>query len=418
MHRVGGSTQVFVVPANTSVSHAVVRTQAPLGYREHMPSLAPHIALVPPSGIRRIFNLALHLDGITSLAIGEPDVPVAPHIAAAAKQAWDDDETNYTDNGGLLPLRTAIVQKLARENSMRVDVERVWVTVGATQGLHQAMHLLLSPGDEVLVPDPGYTTFTMTAHMISAVPVPYALRVENEFLPDIDDLERLITPRTRVLIVNSPSNPLGTVIPEAVLRTLLDFAKRHDLWVISDEVYEYFTWAEPHVSMASLDQDGRVFTAFSLSKTYAMTGIRVGYLVTPPGLADTMRTVQEAAISCVDTPAQYAAIAALTGDHSAVVAAREHYRENIDLATSILDKRGIRYLQPNGAFYLWIDVSHATGGDVASWAETFLVYNRVAVAPGSAFGRSGEGWIRICLAASAEDIVVGLGKLPAPAITM
>ena len=383
-----------------------------------MPFLAPHIPLVPASGIRRIFNLALQLDGITSLAVGEPDVPVAPHIAAAAKQAWDDDETNYTDNGGIPALRAAIVEKLARENSIRVDVEQVWVTVGASQGLHQAMHLLLAAGDEVLVPDPGYTTLTMSARMIDATPVPYSLKPENGFLPTIEELERLVTDRTRVLIVNSPSNPLGTVIPKANLQELLDFARRHDLWVISDEVYEYFTWAEPHVSIASLDRDGRVFTAFSLSKTYAMTGIRVGYLVTPPGLAETMRTVQEASISCVDTPAQYAAIAAITGDHSHVVAAREHYRENIVLATELLDKRGIRYLQPNGAFYLWIDVSHATGGDVASWAETFLVYNRVAVAPGSAFGRSGEGWIRICLAASADDIVTGLSRLPAPAVTL
>jgi aspartate aminotransferase len=382
-----------------------------------MPFLAPHIPLVPASGIRRIFNLALQLDGITSLAVGEPDVPVAPHIAAAAKQAWDDDETNYTDNGGIPALRAAIVEKLARENSIRVDVEQVWVTVGASQGLHQAMHLLLAAGDEVLVPDPGYTTFTMTARMLNATPLPYSLRPENDFLPTIDELERLVTERTKVIIVNSPSNPLGTVIPKDTLQEILDFAQRHDLWVISDEVYEYFTWAEPHVSMASLDRDGRVFTAFSLSKTYAMTGIRVGYLVTPPGLAETMRTVQEASISCVDTPAQYAAIAAITGDHSHVVAAREHYRENITLATEILDRRGIRYLQPNGAFYLWIDVSHATGGDVATWAETFLVYNRVAVAPGSAFGRSGEGWIRVCLAASADDIVTGLGRLPAPAVT-
>ena len=382
-----------------------------------MPFLAPHIPLVPASGIRRIFNLALQLDGITSLAVGEPDVPVAPHIAGAAKQAWDDDETNYTDNGGIPALRAAIVEKLARENSIRVDVEQVWVTVGASQGLHQAMHLLLAAGDEVLVPDPGYTTFTMTARMLNATPLPYSLRPENDFLPTIDELERLVTERTKVIIVNSPSNPLGTVIPKDTLQEILDFAQRHDLWVISDEVYEYFTWAEPHVSMASLDRDGRVFTAFSLSKTYAMTGIRVGYLVTPPGLAETMRTVQEASISCVDTPAQYAAIAAITGDHSHVVAAREHYRENITLATEILDRRGIRYLQPNGAFYLWIDVSHATGGDVATWAETFLVYNRVAVAPGSAFGRSGEGWIRVCLAASADDIVTGLGRLPAPAVT-
>ena len=382
-----------------------------------MPSLAPHIPLVPASGIRRIFNLALQLEGITSLAVGEPDVPIAPHIAAAAKQAWDDDHTNYTDNGGLPALRSAIVAKLARENSMRIELEQVWVTVGATQGIHQAMHLLLEAGNEVLVPDPGYTTFTMTARMLNAIPVPYSLRPDNGFLPSIEELDNLVTEKTRVIIINSPSNPLGTVLPEPVLRELLDFAKRHDLWIISDEVYEYFTWAEPHVSIASLDKDGRVFSAFSLSKTYAMTGIRVGYLVTPPGMADIMRTVQEASISCVDTPAQYAAIAAITGDHTQVAEAREHYRENIKLATEILDKRGINYLPPNGAFYLWVEVAHASHGDVAAWAESFLVYQRVAVAPGSAFGRSGEGWIRVCLAASAEDIVTGLGRLPAPAVT-
>ena len=383
-----------------------------------MPSLAPHIESVPPSGIRRVYEIANQLEGVNYLVVGEPDVPVAPHISAAAKRAWDADETNYTANAGIPELRAAIVDKLARENDLIVDTEQVVVTVGATQALHQVMGLTLAAGDEVLVPDPGYTTFTMSARMIDATPVPYSLKPENGFLPTIEELERLVTDRTRVLIVNSPSNPLGTVIPKANLQELLDFARRHDLWVISDEVYEYFTWAEPHVSIASLDRDGRVFTAFSLSKTYAMTGIRVGYLVTPPGLAETMRTVQEASISCVDTPAQYAAIAAITGDHSHVVAAREHYRENIVLATELLDKRGIRYLQPNGAFYLWIDVSHATGGDVASWAETFLVYNRVAVAPGSAFGRSGEGWIRICLAASADDIVTGLSRLPAPAVTL
>ena len=379
-----------------------------------MPSLATHISSVPGSGIRRIFEIAVQLDDIVSLVVGEPDVPVAPHIGAAAKKAWDDDETNYTANGGIPPLRAAIVEKLARDNDLHVDVEQVWVTVGATQGIHQAMALLLAAGDEVLVPDPGYTTFTMNAHMLDAVPVPYSLRPDREFLPSIDELERLVTDRTRVLIVNSPSNPLGVVFGETVLRELLEFARRHDLWIISDEVYERFTFDEKHLSIASFDDDNRVFTAFSLSKTYAMTGIRVGYLVTPPGLASTMRTVQEATISCVDTPAQYAAIAAITGDQSHVDEAFAHYRANLDTAMRLLDARGIRYLHPRGTFYFWIDVSHASNGDVASWAEHFLLTEKVAVAPGSAFGRSGEGWIRVCLAATEADVVEGLSRLPLP----
>jgi aspartate aminotransferase len=195
---------------------------------------------------------------------------------------------------------------------------------------------------------------------------------------------------------------------------LLAFAKRHDLWVISDEVYEYFTWGEPHVSVASLDTDDRVFTTFSLSKTYAMTGIRVGYLVTPRGLAQTMRSVQEASISCVNTPGQYAAIAAITGSQQNVADARVHYLDNIAAATELLDRKGIEYLRPAGTFYLWVNVGHATGGDVAGWAERFLLEHRVAIAPGSAFGRSGEGWIRACVAADRADLLAGLDRLPAP----
>ena len=379
-----------------------------------MPSLAPHVASVPTSGIRRIFEIAAKLDDVAMLVVGEPDVPVPRHVADAARRAWAEDRTNYTPNGGVPALREALVAKLARENDVHVDVEQVWVTVGATQALHQTMGLLLAAGDEVLVPDPGYTTFTMNARMLDAVPVPYPLSPERGFVPAVADLEKQVTPRTRAIIVNSPSNPLGVVYEREVLQGLLDFAARHDLWVISDEVYEYFTYGTPHVSMASLDADDRVFSVFSTSKTYAMTGVRVGYLVTPRGMAETMRTVQEAAISCVAEPDQLAALAAVVGDHSPVSEAREHYRSNLDLARRLLDERGIRYLDPQGAFYLWIDVGHASQGDVAAWAEDLLFQHRVAVAPGSAFGRSGEGWIRVCLASSPDVLTRGLAALPAP----
>jgi aspartate aminotransferase len=378
-----------------------------------MPHLAPHILTVPASGIRRIYLLASELDNVISLSVGEPDVPVAPHIAQAAKDAWDRDDTNYTANGGIPELRAAIVAKLARDNDIHVDVEQVWTTIGATQALQQAMHLTLSAGDEVLIPDPGYTVFTMGPRMLDAVPVPYSLRPERDFVPDLEELDTLVTERTRVLVVNSPSNPLGSVFPEAVLRDLLAFAKRRDLWVLSDEVYEYFTWDQPHVSLASLDDDDRVFTVFSLSKTYAMTGIRIGYLVTPRGLAQTMRSVQEASISCVNSPGQYAGIAAITGSQQNVADARAHYRENITAATALLDAKGIEYLRPAGTFYLWVRVDHVSNGDVAEWAERFLLEERVAISPGSAFGRTGEGWIRVSLAASRDELLVGLDRLPA-----
>lgn len=379
-----------------------------------MPHLAPHIESVPGSGIRRIFEVAMTIDGAIMLAVGEPDRDVAPHIAAAAKQAWDAGDTHYTANGGIPELRAAIATKLERDNDLRVDVERIWVTVGATQALHQAMVLTLAAGDEVLVPDPGYTTFTMNARMLDAVAVPYELLPQNGFLPQLDHLETLVTDRTRVIIVNSPSNPLGVVYDRETMQQLLDFAAKHDLWVISDEVYEAFTYGEPHVSMASLPGGDRVWSVFSLSKTYAMTGVRVGYLVTPPGYADTMRTVQEASISCVAAPDQRAAIAAIEGDQQNVQDAARHYRNNFEAAAALLAERGIRFHRPQGSFYLWIDLSHAATGDVAAWAMGFLLEEKVALAPGSAFGLSGEGWVRVCLAASREDVLEGLGRLPGP----
>jgi len=379
-----------------------------------MPQIASTISSVPASGIRRIFELAGTMDDVIPLAVGEPERPVAAHIRRAAVAAWERDDTDYTPNSGIAPLRRAIVTKLARDNGYRVAEEQVHVTTGGAQALHMAMSFTLGPGDEILIPTPGYPTFAMTPRLLGAVPVPYALRAERGFLPDPAELETLVTPRTRTLLVNSPSNPLGTVVDRPRVEALLAFAARHDLWVISDEVYEYLTWAPGFTSFAAVDTDDRVFGVYSLSKTYALTGARIGYLVTPAGLADRFAAAQESVVSCVNTPTQYAALAALEGPQDDVRAAREHYRGNLAAATAVLDARGIRYQRPTGAFYLWIDVSHASHGDVARWAEDFLLRERVAVAPGTAFGASGEGWVRICFAGRRGPLVQALGRLPAP----
>lgn len=380
-----------------------------------MPHVVPHIARMPGSGVRHILERALRRPGTIILAVGEPGEVAGAEIRDAAARAWHEGAIRYTPNGGILALREAIVGKLARDNGMHVDVEQVWVTVGATQALHLAMTLTLARGDEVLVPDPGYTTFTMNAHLLQARPVPYALRPERGFQPDLDELEALVTPLTRALIVNTPSNPLGSTFDRPILEALVALARKHDLWLISDEVYERFTWGEPHVSPATLDRDGRVLSVFSMSKTHAMTGARVGWLVTPPGWRQTMLRVQESVVSCVDEPSQRAAVAALTSGGRDVARAARHYRANLDAATGALDARGLRYLPPTGAFYLWIDVSHVSNGDVTAWCERFLDEAAVAVAPGTAFGASGEGWIRVCVASDRAELLEGLGRIPAPA---
>ncbi|MCC2032247.1 pyridoxal phosphate-dependent aminotransferase [Microbacterium allomyrinae] len=380
-----------------------------------MPEIAPHVARMPGSGVRHILEMALRRPGTIILAVGEPGEVAGERIRDAAAEAWRQGAIRYTPNGGIPALREAIVDKLARENGLTVDVEQVWVTVGATQALYLAMSLTLSRGDEVLVPDPGYTTFTMNARLLQAEPVPYPLRPERSFQPDLAELESLITPRTRAIIVNTPSNPLGSTFDRPTLEALVDLARRHDLWIISDEVYERFTWGEPHVSPATLDDDGRVLSVFSMSKTHSMTGARVGWLVTPPGWRQTMLRVQEAVVSCVDEPAQRAALVALEGDQRDVLRAAAHYRDNLSAATAALDDRGLRYLTPTGAFYLWIDVAHVSGGDVMAWCERFLDESGVAVAPGTAFGASGEGWIRVCVASERDQLLEGLARIPAPA---
>ncbi len=369
---------------------------------------------MPVSGIRRIHEIALTLPDVIGLAVGEPDVAVAQHVLDAGSGAWLADDTNYTANAGILPLRKAIAEKVRRDNGIEAGADQIWVTNGATQAIYFALTLLLGPGDGVLVPDPGYTTFSMSVRALHATVQPYPLRGEHDFLPTVADLEAAVTPETRVIILNSPSNPLGAVFPADTVRELLDFAARHDLWVLSDEVYEAFTYGLPHISPASLPGGERVITVCSLSKTYALTGARLGYLVLPPGDTTVLGALQEAMISCLNSPAQRAAIAAVTGPQDAVVAAREHYRRNLNAATALLDAAGIRYLVPRGAFYLWIDVSYATAGDVAGWAERFLIEQRVSVAPGSAFGVRGEGWIRVCVAASRDTLLEGLGRLPKP----
>lgn len=386
-----------------------------------MPELAAHVRDVPVNQIREITEAAWRTPGALVLSIGEPGFPLPRHILEAGMACLDRDETNYTPNAGLPALREAFAARFRERTGLTeesgIGADRVYVVDGAQQGLHFAMSLLLSPGDEILIPNPGYPTFAMTSRLLNAVPVGYPLYPEHSFQPRTADIEALITERTRVLVLNSPSNPLGAVLSGDLTRDLVELARRHDLWIISDECYEAFTYDVPHVSPAKYDGGtpggARVFTSLTLSKTYGLTGLRIGALICPPGLEQKMDNVMESIVSCVASPSQYAALAALTGPQDYVREAHQHYRDNRDAASAALDAKGIPYLTAEGAFYLWADVSHASGGDVRGWVRRFLNDSGVALAPGTAFGSIGEGWVRIALCGRKDELLEGLSRLPA-----
>lgn len=383
-----------------------------------MPSLAAHVTALQPNLIREITEAAWARAASGQrtliLSIGEPAFEVPAHIRQAGIDCLLRDETDYTPNGGLPALQEAFAARLARDQGVDADPGRIVVTAGAQQGLHLAMTLLLAPGDEILIPNPGYPTFGMTAELLGAVPVGYPLRAEHGFQPQTADLAALITPRTRVLLLNSPSNPLGAVLSADLTRELVELAREHDLWVISDECYEAFSFDLPHVSPAQFDSDGRVLVCWTASKTYSMTGFRIGAVLTPPGVGKPVSMAVESTFSCVSTPAQYAALAALTGPQDSVVTARSHYRANRDAAEALLRARGLRFLDAQGAFYLWVEVSHVSAGDVQAWVHGFLASDGVALAPGTAFGSQGEGWVRIALCGDTAELLEGVARIPAP----
>ena len=377
-----------------------------------MPNLAVGAETMPRSGIRQVMDLAWSLsEPVIGLHVGEPSFPSPPHVIEAARASYAAGDTHYVPNAGIAELRRAIAEKVSSANGFPVTERNVVVSAGGAQALHNAFSLTLGAGDEVLIPDPGWPNYAMAVQLLQAVPVRYPLRPERGFRPDLAELAGLVTDRTRVLVVNTPSNPLGTVLPASDVEALVRFAEDHDIWLLSDECYDALTFGSPHVGPGCFDRDGRVLGAFSFSKTYAMTGLRVGYLVADEGIIPHAAKLQEPLLACVNAPAQAAALAALRGPQDAVAVMREAYRERRDLAVALLDAQGMGYLRPEGAFYLWVDVRDRCSGDVAGWAMDLLRHRHVAVAPGTTFGPLGQGWVRLSLATATEDLLEGIRRM-------
>jgi aspartate aminotransferase len=375
-----------------------------------VPRPSATVESMPRSGIREIMDLAWATPGVIHLEVGEPNFATPPHVIEAADRAAREGYTKYTPNAGLPQLREALAEKLRSRNRIAIDPDQVVVTHGAVGALFTSLLALLEPGDGILLPDPGWPNYRMMAELVRADARYYPLTPEGAYLPQLTDLERLLGPHTRVLLLNTPSNPLGAIIPEAQMRALLAFAADHDLWVISDECYDEIVFDGSFVSAGALAEDERVVAAFSFSKTYAMTGWRVGYAAVPKPLAADLTKLQEPVISNVNAPAQMAALAAVTGPQQMVREMTAQYRTRRDQVLDALTPTELRAFPPSGAFYLWIDVTACSSSSM-EFARTLIREDRVSLVPGTAFGPSGEGAVRLSLATSSELLLEGARRM-------
>ena len=347
------------------------------------------------------------------LQIGEPDFDTPAHVREAAKQALDEGATHYAPFPGIPELRTAIAEDVTRRKGFDADPSQVFVTVGGKGVMLSAILGLIDPGDEVIVPDPGYPIYESLTRFVGATPVPIPIRMEHEFRLDVEELASLITPRTRLLIINSPANPTGGVLTRSDLERVAELAQEHDLWVMTDEIYGRILYdGAEHISIASLaGMADRTIVLDGFSKTFAMTGWRLGYAVVPESLKEVYGELVINTISCAPTFAQVGAVAALTGPQDDVDAMVVEFKARRDLVVQGLNEiNGIRCATPLGAFYAFPDIS-GTGLSGAEFAERLLTEADVCVLAGTAFGGVGGEHIRISYANSRENLTEALNRI-------
>lgn len=359
------------------------------------------------SGIRKMFERALADPTLVNLSVGEPDFPTPPHIVEAAKKALDDGYTRYSPGLGYAALREAIAAKVRRANGFDVDPAReVIVTAGAMEGIVLALLATIDVGDEVLMPDPGYTNYEGQILLAGGVPVPVPVSEENGFSMAPDDVRAALSPRTRVLLLNTPANPTGGTIGRAHMEGLAALCRDRELVVIADEVYEAIIYdGAGNFSIAALPgMRDRTVTVMSCSKTYAMTGWRVGYVVAGAEITAQMQKLQENVVSCVNSAAQMGAVAALSGPQDCVDAmVAEYDRRRKFLVSALNEIKGIHCAIPPGAFYAFPNIG-SFGRPAEEFAHWLVDTAGVVTVPGTAFGKRGEGHLRLCYAVSMPQL--------------
>jgi aminotransferase len=374
--------------------------------------IADRIQDVPPSGIRRFFDIAATMDDVISLGIGEPDFVTPAPIVQAGIESLRHGETHYTSNSGILELRQLLAAQLERLYGVGYNPEtELLITVGVSEALLLALMAILNPGDEVIVPEPCFVAYQPTVIFGGGVPVAVPTRVEDDFQVTVADLERARTPRTKAVLLGYPNNPTGAVLARTRLEEIARWAAQHDLLVISDEIYDRLVYGVEHTCFASLPGAwGRTLLLGGFSKSYAMTGWRIGYVAAPADLLAAMRKIHQYIIMSAPTTAQEAAIEALKSGEPFVEEMRSEYDRRRRTIVDGFNSLGLACFEPRGAFYAFPSVA-VTGLSDAEFSERLLMEEHVAMVPGSAFGESGRGFVRASYATALPKIEQALERI-------
>lgn len=366
----------------------------------------------PHSVIREMFALQTGLDNVISFALGEPDFTAPQHVIDATVASLQRGETHYTPNAGIPALRQA-VSDLYKRRGLDYKPSEVLIGAGAISMLNLTCTAMLDIGDEVLVPDPGWANYVGLMMQVGAVPVPIHLKEENGFMYDVADLQAALTPKTKMILLNSPSNPTGGVASADNLRQIADFAKANDLYILTDEIYRELLWDdEPYTSIAGFPgMKERTVVVDGFSKTYAMTGMRLAWAVAPEEVIVVMTKLLENVLSSVNEGMQWGGVAALNGSQECVEEMKRQYRRRREIIVEGLnDMKGVSCLMPKGAFYAFPNISKL-GIPSREFAMRLLKEKHVVVVPGTGFGEGGEGFVRLAYATSEDNIREGLRRM-------
>lgn len=376
--------------------------------------LSQTITSIAPSGIRKFFDIVVEMNDpeVISLGVGEPDFDTPWHIRDEGIYSLEKGRTFYTSNAGLKELKIEISKFLDRRYGLKYDsANEILVTVGGSEGIDIAFRSMLDPGDEVLIPEPCYVSYLPCARLAGGVPVTIELKAEHDFRLTAEQVEAAITPKTKILVLPFPNNPTGAVMEKKDLEAIAEVVKKHDLFVLSDEIYSELTYLDNHVSIASLPgMKERTIVINGFSKSHAMTGWRLGYACGPKEIIGQMLKVHQFAIMCAPTTSQYAAVSALRNGDKDVAMMREQYNQRRRFLLHRFKEMGLECFEPFGAFYIFPCIKEF-GMTSDQFATELLQAKKVAVVPGTAFGNSGEGFLRISYAYSLEDLKVALGRI-------